>query len=164
MERYAPVAKDLASRDVVSRSMTLEIREGRSVWSSPKVSVHMHTCTPPFSFGGCCSCLRSNMGWCDLCVSFSTPSHATPPNSVGCVQLPAALWLSVYDTALKTSILGRLAECCDRGRRACNLKLACGPLMLFRDRRGAGSCSSKQCQLFTANAALLCWCWSNFWC
>lgn len=31
MERYAPVAKDLASRDVVSRSMTLEIREGRSV-------------------------------------------------------------------------------------------------------------------------------------
>merc|ERR1719400_1950033 len=29
MERYAPVAKDLASRDVVSRSMTIEIREGR---------------------------------------------------------------------------------------------------------------------------------------
>ena len=29
MERYAPVAKDLASRDVVSRSITLEIREGR---------------------------------------------------------------------------------------------------------------------------------------
>lgn len=29
MERYAPVAKDLASRDVVSRSMTVEIREGR---------------------------------------------------------------------------------------------------------------------------------------
>ena len=31
MERYAPNAKDLASRDVVSRSMTLEIREGRGV-------------------------------------------------------------------------------------------------------------------------------------
>jgi succinate dehydrogenase (ubiquinone) flavoprotein subunit len=29
MERYAPTAKDLASRDVVSRAMTLEIREGR---------------------------------------------------------------------------------------------------------------------------------------
>ena len=29
MERYAPNAKDLASRDVVSRSMTMEIREGR---------------------------------------------------------------------------------------------------------------------------------------
>jgi succinate dehydrogenase (ubiquinone) flavoprotein subunit len=29
MERYAPVAKDLASRDVVSRAMTVEIREGR---------------------------------------------------------------------------------------------------------------------------------------
>ena len=31
MERYAPNAKDLASRDVVSRSMTMEIREGRGV-------------------------------------------------------------------------------------------------------------------------------------
>lgn len=29
MERYAPIAKDLASRDVVSRSMSIEIREGR---------------------------------------------------------------------------------------------------------------------------------------
>jgi succinate dehydrogenase / fumarate reductase flavoprotein subunit len=29
MERYAPTAKDLASRDVVSRAMTIEIREGR---------------------------------------------------------------------------------------------------------------------------------------
>jgi len=31
MERYAPHAKDLASRDVVSRAMTVEIREGRGV-------------------------------------------------------------------------------------------------------------------------------------
>jgi succinate dehydrogenase (ubiquinone) flavoprotein subunit len=31
MERYAPTAKDLASRDVVSRSMTMEILEGRGV-------------------------------------------------------------------------------------------------------------------------------------
>lgn len=31
MERYAPSAKDLASRDVVSRSMSLEILEGRGV-------------------------------------------------------------------------------------------------------------------------------------
>jgi len=31
MERYAPVAKDLASRDVVSRASTIEIREGRGV-------------------------------------------------------------------------------------------------------------------------------------
>lgn len=34
MERYAPTAKDLASRDVVSRSMTMEIREGRGVGKS----------------------------------------------------------------------------------------------------------------------------------
>jgi succinate dehydrogenase / fumarate reductase flavoprotein subunit len=31
MERYAPHAKDLASRDVVSRAMTVEVREGRGV-------------------------------------------------------------------------------------------------------------------------------------
>jgi succinate dehydrogenase / fumarate reductase flavoprotein subunit len=31
MERYAPHAKDLASRDVVSRAITIEIREGRGV-------------------------------------------------------------------------------------------------------------------------------------
>src|SRR5471032_3049570 len=31
MERYAPNAKDMASRDVVSRAMTIEIREGRGV-------------------------------------------------------------------------------------------------------------------------------------
>ena len=29
MERYAPHVKDLASRDVVSRSITIEIREGK---------------------------------------------------------------------------------------------------------------------------------------
>ena len=34
MERYAPSAKDLASRDVVSRSMALEIREGRGRWAA----------------------------------------------------------------------------------------------------------------------------------
>lgn len=31
MEKYAPTAKDLASRDVVSRAMTIEILEGRGV-------------------------------------------------------------------------------------------------------------------------------------
>jgi succinate dehydrogenase / fumarate reductase flavoprotein subunit len=34
MERYAPTYKDLASRDVVSRCMTMEIREGRGVGTS----------------------------------------------------------------------------------------------------------------------------------
>ena len=38
MERYAPTAKDLASRDVVSRSMTMEIREGRFVVFDSKLS------------------------------------------------------------------------------------------------------------------------------
>jgi succinate dehydrogenase / fumarate reductase flavoprotein subunit len=41
MERYAPHAKDLASRDVVSRSMTVEIREGRGV-GAEKDHIHLH--------------------------------------------------------------------------------------------------------------------------
>ncbi|MBS0395817.1 MAG: succinate dehydrogenase flavoprotein subunit, partial [Proteobacteria bacterium] len=41
MERYAPNAKDLASRDVVSRSMTIEIREGRGV-GPHQDHIHLH--------------------------------------------------------------------------------------------------------------------------
>jgi len=41
MERYAPSAKDLASRDVVSRSMTVEIREGRGV-GAEQDHIHLH--------------------------------------------------------------------------------------------------------------------------
>jgi succinate dehydrogenase / fumarate reductase flavoprotein subunit len=41
MERYAPSAKDLASRDVVSRSMALEIREGRGV-GPDKDHIYLH--------------------------------------------------------------------------------------------------------------------------
>ncbi len=41
MERYAPNAKDLASRDVVSRAMTIEIREGRGV-GKEKDHIHLH--------------------------------------------------------------------------------------------------------------------------
>jgi succinate dehydrogenase / fumarate reductase flavoprotein subunit len=41
MERYAPHAKDLASRDVVSRAMTIEIREGRGV-GPEKDHIHLH--------------------------------------------------------------------------------------------------------------------------
>ena len=41
MERYAPKAKDLASRDVVSRSIAIEIYEGRGV-GNEKDHVHLH--------------------------------------------------------------------------------------------------------------------------
>ena len=41
MERYAPNRKDLASRDVVSRSMAVEIREGRGV-GEEKDHIHLH--------------------------------------------------------------------------------------------------------------------------
>ena len=41
MERYAPTAKDLASRDVVSRAMSMEIREGRGV-GPQRDHIHLH--------------------------------------------------------------------------------------------------------------------------
>ncbi len=41
MERYAPNTKDLASRDVVARAMTVEIREGRGVGPN-KDHIHLH--------------------------------------------------------------------------------------------------------------------------
>ncbi|MEI6708367.1 MAG: succinate dehydrogenase flavoprotein subunit [Methylococcales bacterium] len=41
MERYAPSAKDLASRDVVSRAMTIEIHEGRGVGKN-KDHIYLH--------------------------------------------------------------------------------------------------------------------------
>ncbi|MGI9371380.1 MAG: succinate dehydrogenase flavoprotein subunit [Hyphomicrobiales bacterium] len=47
MERYAPSAKDLASRDVVSRSMTIEIREGRGVGKdSDHIFLHLDHLDP----------------------------------------------------------------------------------------------------------------------
>ncbi len=41
MERYAPTAKDLASRDVISRAMTVEMREGRGI-GPDKDYMHLH--------------------------------------------------------------------------------------------------------------------------
>ena len=47
MERYAPNAKDLASRDVVARSMTIEINEGRGVGNhSDHIHLHLNHLDP----------------------------------------------------------------------------------------------------------------------
>ncbi len=47
MERYAPTYKDLASRDVVSRCMTMEIREGRGVGpESDHIHLHLNHLPP----------------------------------------------------------------------------------------------------------------------
>jgi succinate dehydrogenase / fumarate reductase flavoprotein subunit len=47
MERYAPTAKDLASRDVVSRAMTVEINEGRGVGNdSDHIMLHLEHIDP----------------------------------------------------------------------------------------------------------------------
>jgi succinate dehydrogenase / fumarate reductase flavoprotein subunit len=51
MERYAPSAKDLASRDVVSRCMTMEIREGRGVGPTRTTS----SCISTISTRPCCT-------------------------------------------------------------------------------------------------------------
>lgn len=81
MERYAPVAKDLASRDVVSRSMTLEMREGRFVWLSPKV----FESTPALPGG---SCLHLHLTWGGVVSVF----HNLPqPTSVLCLTCDAIL-------------------------------------------------------------------------
>ena len=60
MERYAPSAKDLASRDVVSRAMTIEIREGRGVGKKKTTS----SCTSIISTRKCCtSGCRASRSW-----------------------------------------------------------------------------------------------------
>src|SRR5580698_10433462 len=47
MERYAPSAKDLASRDVVSRAMTVELREGRGVGPlKDHIAIHIEHLEP----------------------------------------------------------------------------------------------------------------------
>ncbi|GFH30277.1 succinate dehydrogenase [ubiquinone] flavoprotein subunit, mitochondrial, partial [Haematococcus lacustris] len=53
MERYAPSAKDLASRDVVSRSMTMEIREGRGCGpEKDHIYLHLNHLPPAAIFAG----------------------------------------------------------------------------------------------------------------
>jgi succinate dehydrogenase / fumarate reductase flavoprotein subunit len=53
MERYAPNAKDLASRDVVSRSMTIEIREGRGVGRGDHIHLHLEHLDPEVLTSAC---------------------------------------------------------------------------------------------------------------
>ena len=69
MERYAPTYKDLASRDVVSRCMTIEIREGRGVGE------HKDHMFPT------CSILPPGKRWPNVC-----PASADRPRS-----LPASM-------------------------------------------------------------------------
>ena len=53
MERYAPTAKDLACRDVVSRAITMEINEGRGV-GSEKDHMYLHESSS-------CSCFKAKI-------------------------------------------------------------------------------------------------------
>ena len=71
MERYAPTAKDLASRDVVSRAITVEIMEGRGVGPKKDHALlqlhHLPAETlkerlPGISWGGDCSAICNSEG------------------------------------------------------------------------------------------------------
>ena len=63
MERYAPSAKDLAGRDVVCRSMTIEINEGRG-WGPPRIT----------------SCCIWSI-WAPSCCISGCPASARPQGS-----------------------------------------------------------------------------------
>ena len=80
MERYAPSAKDLASRDVVSRAMTIEIREGRGV--GPKkdhIFLHLDHLDPKSWPSGCPASPRPRA---------SSPASISPTSR--CRSLPTA--------------------------------------------------------------------------
>jgi hypothetical protein len=84
MERYAPSAKDLASRDVVSRSMTIEIREGRGVGKKKII----FTCTLNTLV------LKSSMNVCPVLLNppeFS-PASMSPKNPFRSYPLHITTW------------------------------------------------------------------------
>ena len=66
MERYAPSAKDLASRDVVSRAMTVEIREGRGV--GPKKD-HVRCCSNLIPFNSYI-CIYVYILWMEVTIFY----------------------------------------------------------------------------------------------
>ena len=66
MERYAPTAKDLASRDVVSRAMTIEIREGRGCGPDKD---HIHAPSRASRSRRCCM---------SACPAFPRPRRSSP--------------------------------------------------------------------------------------
>jgi succinate dehydrogenase / fumarate reductase flavoprotein subunit len=83
MERYAPNAKDLASRDVVSRCMTMEIREGRGVGKNKD---HISPAPGPPRSRGAGRAAAGHLGECqDLCRRRSD-ARADPGAADGALQ------------------------------------------------------------------------------
>ena len=89
MERYAPNAKDLASRDVVSRAMTIEIREGRGVGpAKDHIYLHLEHLGPasdPGAFAGnrrelADLCRRRCHSPADPCVADGPLQHGRYPD------------------------------------------------------------------------------------
>lgn len=145
MERYAPVAKDLASRDVVSRSMTVEIREGRSVWSSLEVSEHV--CThAPFPVAGSVGVCVPVGRWAWQCPPPRAGGHSPPgsPTTVGqCTSLQRPALANVTPgwclRVFRVCVCDADLSAGEQGRR--NPKAAGEPLVAFQphslDLRGA---------------------------
>jgi succinate dehydrogenase/fumarate reductase flavoprotein subunit len=92
MERYAPSAKDLASRDVVSRAMTMEIREGRGV--GPKQDhVRLCVCIDHVVYTYIYVLLSHGHATCDSCRP-----HAAQHSFVS-FMLPVSILSSLYHTS-----------------------------------------------------------------
>jgi succinate dehydrogenase / fumarate reductase flavoprotein subunit len=90
MERYAPTYKDLASRDVVSRCMTIEIREGRGLGPNKD---HIHptstTCRPRRSPSGCPGSARAPR---------SSPASTSPRSRSRCCRPCTTTWAASRPT------------------------------------------------------------------
>src|SRR5216684_3296883 len=79
MERYAPSAKDLASRDVVSRAMTVEMREGRGVGKKKDhIFLHLDHLGPRCCESGCRG-FRKRCGFSPMSTSPASRSRSCRP-------------------------------------------------------------------------------------
>jgi hypothetical protein len=125
--RYAPTAKDLASRDVVSRAMTMEIREGRGVGPEKvrtalrlQAACVVSSCNPPqeelraWLLRGGFACMvaaswQIRDGFCAEPVNYSTLMAAPADAHVHPRVLPApsmhAAGLSMHIQAVRDAVL-----------------------------------------------------------
>ena len=84
MERYAPSAKDLASRDVVSRSMTIEIREGRGVGRIKTIFICILTISTRMFWPSACRAFRKVRGF--------LPASMSPKSRFRCCRPCITIW------------------------------------------------------------------------
>ncbi|WP_162653234.1 succinate dehydrogenase flavoprotein subunit [Lentilitoribacter sp. Alg239-R112] len=100
MERYAPSAKDLASRDVVSRCMTMEIREGRGVGKDKDhIFLHLDHLDPAILGERLPGISESAKIFADVDVT-QAPIPVLPTVHYNMGGIPTNLWGEVIDPKL----------------------------------------------------------------